>query len=80
MESKINSEHFSKVFDSLKSGQLNHEDASRKSSFDAHIQSLCDKINNSQNYFTTSSCSGRFLAFSQVFIYFNFTLKKFFYL
>lgn len=66
MNLKINLDHFSKIFDGLKSQQLKNEDASRKSSFDAHIELLCDKINNSQNYFTTSSCSGRFLAFSQV--------------
>lgn len=69
MDLKKNLDNFNKIFDGLKSQQLKNEDASRKSSFDAHIQLLCDMINNSYNYFTTSSCSGRFLAFSQVNLY-----------
>ena len=66
MSSKINQEVYNKNFDTLKSQQLNIEDASRKSSIDFHIRPLVNAINESDNYFTTSSCSGRFLAFSQV--------------
>ncbi|CAF0982089.1 unnamed protein product [Brachionus calyciflorus] len=62
---KINLDNYAKNFDVLKSQQLIIEDASRKSSIDFRIQPLCNAINNSENYFTTSSCSGRFIAFSQ---------------
>lgn len=57
---------FQKNFPLLKSQQPFLEDASRKSSIDARIRPLVEAINNSESYFTTSSCSGRFLAFSQV--------------
>lgn len=57
---------YQKNFSSLKSQQEFHQDASRKSSIDARIQALVEAINKSDYYFTTSSCSGRFLAFSQV--------------
>lgn len=57
---------FLKNFPILKSQQPFLADASRKSSIDIHIRPLVEAINQSENYFTTSSCSGRFLAFSQV--------------
>ena len=47
-----------------------------KGSIDNHIVDLVEAINTSGNYFTTSSCSGRFLAFSQV--YCNFFIKIFY--
>jgi plasmid rolling circle replication initiator protein Rep len=59
-------EVYLKNFDKLKSQQSVSKDASRKASIDEHISDLVDLINNSENYFTTSSCSGRFLAFAQV--------------
>ena len=63
-------------FDKHKSQQQFIEDASRKSSIDSHILKLVEAINQNKNYFTTSSCSGRFLAFSQVNLkYFKFNLK-----
>jgi tRNA(Phe) wybutosine-synthesizing methylase Tyw3 len=62
-------EIFKKNFDKLKSQQCLIEDASRKSSVDALIVDMVSAINNSENYFTTSSCSGRFLAFVQVYFY-----------
>jgi tRNA wybutosine-synthesizing protein 3 len=40
-------------------------DLSRKSSVDAYIRELISLLNNLENYFTTSSCSGRFIAFSR---------------
>lgn len=62
------SDIYEKNFDKLRSQQEFVEDASRKSSIDAHCRDLCTELNASENYFTTSSCSGRFLAFAQVFI------------
>ncbi len=59
-------ETFQKNFDTLKSQCEVLDDASRKSSIDFHIRDLIEAINSSENYFTTSSCSGRFIAFSQV--------------
>jgi tRNA wybutosine-synthesizing protein 3 len=58
---------YAKHFDQVRSQQAYVEDAdaSRKSSIDAHCRQLVDAINASPNYFTTSSCSGRFLAFAQ---------------
>jgi tRNA(Phe) wybutosine-synthesizing methylase Tyw3 len=57
---------YEKNFDKIRSQQALIEDASRKSSIDIHIKDLVDALNGSQNYFTTSSCSGRFLAYAQV--------------
>jgi tRNA wybutosine-synthesizing protein 3 len=59
-------ETFQKNFEVLKSQCEVLDDASRKSSIDARIRDLIGSINSSENYFTTSSCSGRFIAFSQV--------------
>lgn len=36
-------------------------DKSSKKSWDKHILELCEKINKSSDYYTTSSCSGRIL-------------------
>ncbi len=58
-----------KNFNILKSQQNISEDLSRKSSIDAHCRKVVDAINNSESYFTTSSCSGRLLAFAQVNVY-----------
>ena len=66
MSAKNFDEVFQKNFDTLKSQCEVLDDASRKSSIDFHIQDLIESINSSENYFTTSSCSGRFIAFSQV--------------
>jgi tRNA wybutosine-synthesizing protein 3 len=60
---------FLKNFNIHKAQQDILQDASRKSSIDVHIRGLVDCINSSDNYFTTSSCSGRFLAFSQDEVY-----------
>ena len=67
-EKKIkNYDHvFEQNFDKLKSQQALEEDASRKSSIDLRCRDIVELINTSENYFTTSSCSGRFLAFGQV--------------
>ena len=54
-----------KHFDTLKSQQDFITDASRKSSIDVHIRDMVECINSSANYFTTSSCSGRFIVFAQ---------------
>ena len=59
-------EVYIKNFHILKSQVENLQDASRKSSIDIRIREIVDSINNSENYFTTSSCSGRFIVFSQV--------------
>ena len=66
-------EVYIKNFHILKSQQDFIIDASRKSSVDVRIREIVDSINDSENYFTTSSCSGRFIVFSQVniFLYFD---------
>jgi tRNA wybutosine-synthesizing protein 3 len=46
-------------FDNSKKVFLGKKDKSNKESWDKPIISLCKKINNLDNYFTTSSCSGR---------------------
>ncbi len=38
---------------------LSKQDKSYKGSWDKHIKNLCKKINSLNNYYTTSSCSGR---------------------
>jgi len=38
---------------------LSKLDKSHKSSWDVKIAELCDKVNSLENYYTTSSCSGR---------------------
>src|SRR3989339_536779 len=38
---------------------LSKEDKSSKGDWDKRIIELCDKINSSEKYYTTSSCSGR---------------------
>ncbi len=38
---------------------LSKQDKSHKQSWDEKIAKLCDRINSSENYYTTSSCSGR---------------------
>ncbi|CAH1799728.1 unnamed protein product [Owenia fusiformis] len=47
------------AFDNQKKQCLAAVDLSRKGSIDAPIVELIEKINSSENYFTTSSCSGR---------------------
>ena len=48
-----------------KAGFLLKKDKSRKGSIDLKIKKLVDKINSSDNYFTTSSCAGRILILAQ---------------
>jgi tRNA wybutosine-synthesizing protein 3 len=64
-------EIFEKNFDKIRSQQayVEEEDASRKSSIDSRIVELVNAINTSDNYFTTSSCSGRFITYAQVYFY-----------
>ncbi|MFH1365735.1 MAG: hypothetical protein ABIH28_04070 [archaeon] len=42
-----------------KKAVLSKSDKSSKQSWDKKILSLCEKINSKENYYTTSSCSGR---------------------
>jgi tRNA wybutosine-synthesizing protein 3 len=44
-----------------KQNQLKKLDKSLKQSWDKKIKKLCNKINKLENYYTTSSCSGRIL-------------------
>ncbi len=44
-----------------KNQQLIKKDKSLKNSIDEKIKTLCNKINSKENYYTTSSCSGRIL-------------------
>ena len=46
-------------FDKAKTGCLSRKDKSSVGKWDEKIIELCEKINNNENYYTTSSCSGR---------------------
>jgi tRNA wybutosine-synthesizing protein 3 len=46
-------------FDKRKKDVLSKSDKSHKNAWDKKIEKLCEKINSSENYYTTSSCSGR---------------------
>ncbi len=48
-------------FDKRKKDVLSKLDKSHKKSWDAKIAGLCDKINFLEDYYTTSSCSGRII-------------------
>lgn len=48
-------------FDKRKQDVLSKSDKSSKGDWDKEIAELCDKINSSGSYYTTSSCSGRIL-------------------
>ena len=54
------------VFDKQKEQSLKGIDHSKKGSFDVPIHDLIVLINTQQDFFTTSSCSGRILVFCQV--------------
>jgi len=47
------------IFLKRKRDILSKKDKSYKGFWDKHISKLCDRINLSNNYYTTSSCSGR---------------------
>ena len=49
------------TFQKQKKGFLAKKDKSKKGSIDKEIKKLIDKINSLENYYTTSSCSGRIL-------------------
>lgn len=53
-----------KNFDTQKSDSLQKNDLSRKGSVDFPIAEMVKKINDSNDFFTTSSCSGRAVVFS----------------
>lgn len=46
-------------FKQQKSQQLSKQDKSNEGSWDIKIKPLCNKINKSKDYYTTSSCAGR---------------------
>ena len=48
-------------FQKEKNEFLEKKDKSRKGNIDSKIKKLVDKINSSENFYTTSSCSGRIL-------------------
>lgn len=52
-------------FDRSKEDRLSAADLSRKGSIDGAIVPLVEYINDSFNYFTTSSCSGRIIIVEQ---------------
>lgn len=71
-------------FEKQKQKQLNLMDRSDKGDFDFKIKSLCEKINRSKDYYTTSSCSGRIVLIlnenkkkSGLFLYRNHSLLKY---
>ena len=47
------------IFNQRKKDILKKKDKSFKKSWDKKILKLCKKINSLENYYTTSSCSGR---------------------
>ena len=47
------------TFEEDKKKQLAREDPSNEGKWDDAIKEICEKLNNSDNYYTTSSCSGR---------------------
>jgi len=47
------------TFEEAKQKQLSKSDKSSIGSWDEKIKGLCNKINKSKNYYTTSSCAGR---------------------
>ena len=53
-------------FDNQKTKSLSGIDKSRKSGVDKAIINLIDFINESEDFFTTSSCSGRLAVISEV--------------
>ena len=53
-------------FEMQKEKSLSQADLSKKGSIDEHILELVQYINGLDNYFTTSSCSGRICVFSEV--------------
>ena len=54
------------VFEKQKASCLSQVDLSKKGSIDDQIMALVQYINAKDNYFTTSSCSGRISVFSEV--------------
>ena len=53
------------IFDRQKQSTLDGIDNSKKGSFDKPIHELMVFINSLQNFFTTSSCSGRIIVFTE---------------
>src|SRR3972149_12258512 len=53
------------MFDRQKQQQLSRPDFSKKGSIDRPIERLVKKINSSDNYYTTSSCSGRIMVLAE---------------
>lgn len=49
------------IFQQRKKDVLSKKDKSSIGGWDSRIKKLCDKINKSNNYYTTSSCSGRIM-------------------
>ena len=54
------------VFDKQKKESLTGLDHSKKGTFDAPIHDLIVYINSLNDFFTTSSCSGRIIVFTEV--------------
>ena len=54
------------AFKKQKASCLSQVDISKKGSIDDQIMDLVQYINAKENYFTTSSCSGRISVFSEV--------------
>ncbi len=53
-------------FSKRKQDVLSKEDKSSKGSWDERIIDLCEKINSCENYYTTSSCSGRIIIMKDI--------------
>ena len=53
------------MFEKQKQERLSRADYSKKGSIDSRIASLVEEINNKEEYYTTSSCSGRIIIYSE---------------
>lgn len=53
------------MFNKEKQIQLSRSDLSKKGSIDLKIKTLVDKINSKNDYYTTSSCSGRIMLLTE---------------
>jgi hypothetical protein len=76
----FNDSIYNKNFKIHKLKQINEfKDLSRKSSVDEYILELIDYINQTENYFTTSSCSGLISRFEmKYYLNFCFFLRPFY--
>jgi len=54
------------LFEENKKKSLSKKDLSKKGDVDAQIKPVCDLINSTKDYYTTSSCSGRIIILTRL--------------